>query len=74
MSAKMKRRRRHDRRKLILTRRSENALFFAHGTIPASADRYASCGCGAAAFSRGNDPDFITDFHDQHSYCEGEQS
>ncbi|MCA0379790.1 MAG: hypothetical protein LCH36_10215 [Actinobacteria bacterium] len=74
MSAKMKRRRRHDRRKLILTHRRENALFFARGTIPASADRYTSCGCGAAAFSRGSDPDFFTDFSDQHSYCEGNWS
>ena len=70
MSAKMKRRRRHDRRKRVLTHRRENALFFAHGVIPASADRYGSCRCGGAAFSRGDDPDFHADFYDRHSDCE----
>lgn len=68
----MKRRKRHDRRKRILTLRRENALFSAHGTIPASASRYASCVCGAAAFSRGNDPDFHAEFHEQHTYCDND--
>ncbi|WP_345750079.1 hypothetical protein [Microbacterium rhizophilus] len=72
MSAKMKRRRRHDRRKRILTHRCENALFFARGTFPASARAFATCSCGARAFSRGDDPGFHADFYDQHSYCDAE--
>ena len=69
MSAKMKRRKRHDRRKRILTHRTEDRMFFSRGTIPASASRYASCVCGSAAFSRREDPDFHADFHDAHTYC-----
>lgn len=71
MTAKMKRRRRHDRRKRILTHRRENALFFARGTFPASAIAGASCQCGARAFSRGEDPEFHDDFYTEHSYCDG---
>lgn len=69
MSKKMKQRRRHDRRKRILTQRRENAMFFSRGTIPASASMYASCVCGAAAFSRGEDREFHADFDAAHSYC-----
>lgn len=69
MSAKMRRRRRHDRRKRILTQRREDALFFAHGTFPASARSCAMCSCGARAFSRGDDHRFREDFHDRHAYC-----
>ncbi len=71
MSAKMKRRRRHDRRKRVLIQRREDALFFAHGTFPASAVAGAACPCGARAFSRGGEPDFQDDFYDMHSYCAG---
>lgn len=69
MSTKMRRRRRHDRRKRILTQRREDALFFAHGTFPASARSCAMCSCGARAFSRGDDHRFHEDFHDRHAYC-----
>ena len=69
MSAKMKRRGRQARRKRILAHRRENALFFAHGTIPASSRAFAMCSCGAAAFSRGDDPRFHEDFRDAHAYC-----
>lgn len=69
MSAKMKRRRRHDRRKRILTQRREDALFFGRGVFPASAVACAVCHCGARAFSRDAHDD-LADFNDAHSYCE----
>jgi hypothetical protein len=70
MSAKMKRRRRHARRKRILTYRRENALFFARGTIPASARSFAQCSCGSRAFSR-DVADSLDDFLDAHAHCDG---
>lgn len=70
MSAKMKRRRRHDRRKRIMTYRLENALFWARGTIPASAVAFASCSCGGSSFSRVVDPEFHADFEARHGYCD----
>lgn len=71
MSAKMKRRRAHDRRKRVLTERRENALFFGRGTFPASAFSCATCSCGSRAFSR--DPhDMLDDFRDAHAYCDEE--
>lgn len=66
----MRRRRRHDRRKRVLTERRENALFFAHGAFPASARSCAMCSCGARAFSRGDDDRFHEEFYDRHAYCE----
>lgn len=69
MSAKMKRRRRHDRRKRILTERREDALFFGRGTFPASARSCAVCPCGARAFSRDGHDD-LSDFMDAHAYCD----
>lgn len=69
MTAKMRRRRRHDRRKRILVERREEALFFAHGTFPASAVSRAVCSCGARAFSRGGEDRFHEEFDEQHSYC-----
>lgn len=70
MSAKMRRRRRHDRRKRVLAERREDALFFARGTFPASAHAIAVCSCGARAFSRGHDDRFHEDFYDRHAYCD----
>ncbi|MCC2031801.1 hypothetical protein [Microbacterium allomyrinae] len=74
MSAKMTRRRRHDRRKRILTQRREDALFFARGTFPASATSFTMCSCGARAFARGRDDSFLDDFDAAHAYCDEEQS
>ena len=68
MSAKMKRRRRHDRRKRILTERREDALFFSRGVFPASARSFSTCSCGALAFSR-DEGDALDDFYEAHSYC-----
>lgn len=69
MSAKMKRRRRHDRRKRILTERREISLFFGRRVFPASARACATCPCGSMAFSR--DPhDNLSDFMEAHAYCE----
>tara|TARA_R100000365_G_C2738436_1_gene67425 strand:+ start:88 stop:309 length:222 start_codon:yes stop_codon:yes gene_type:complete len=69
MSAKMKRRSRHARLKRIRIERRENAMFFARGTFPASAHSFATCLCGARAFSR--DPhDRLEDFTDAHAYCD----
>lgn len=69
MTAKMKRRRRHDRLKRIRTERHELALFFAYGRFPRGAQRMAVCPCGARAFTL--DPDEnLDDFYDQHAYCE----
>lgn len=68
MSAKMKRRRRHDRLKRIRTERRENALFFANGTFPASAQSCAVCSCGARAFTRDRH-DNLDDFDLTHSEC-----
>lgn len=65
----MKRRRRHDRRKRILTERREDALFFARGTFPASARSCAMCPCGARAFSRVGGGD-LDDFDQAHAYCD----
>lgn len=67
MSAKMKRRQRHDRRKRVLTHRREDALFFSRGTFPASARSMAVCSCGARAFARDG---FLDDFADVHAYCD----
>jgi len=72
MSAKMKRRRRHDRLKRIRTERRENALYFGRGTIPASARSVAMCACGAVAFSRGDDHDFHGNFYEAHAWCDEE--
>lgn len=69
MSAKMKRRRRHARRKRILTYRREDALFFARGTFPASARSFSQCSCGSRAFSR-ESPDDLDDFREAHAYCD----
>ena len=69
MTAKMRRRRRHDRRKRILVGRREDGMFFAHGTFPASAVSIAVCSCGARAFSRGDENRFHEDFDERHSYC-----
>lgn len=69
MSAKMKRRRRHDRRKRILTHRREDRQFFAHGTIPASAMQVAVCGCGGRAFSRDPHDTLTEDFYFDHANC-----
>lgn len=67
----MRRRRRHDRRKRILTHRREDALFFARGTIPASALSASICCCGARSFSRDpHDFDAICEFDEAHAYCE----
>lgn len=71
MSAKMKRRRRHDRLKRIATEqrnRREAALFFERGTIPAHARSFARCACGAEAFSFAAG-DYLDDFRDAHAYC-----
>ena len=70
MSAKMRRRRRHDRRKRILTQRAEDRTFFATGRFPASATSFATCFCGARAFSRGGEPTFHEMFYEEHSYCD----
>lgn len=72
MSAKMKRRRRHDRAKQAVTNRrhhSEDIAFFNTGRIPASARAVAMCPCGARAFSRSGRGD-LDDFNDAHAYCE----
>lgn len=65
----MKRRRRHDRLKQIRTARREDMLFFARGTIPASARAVVTCPCGARAFSRAGDGD-LDDFYEAHAYCD----
>lgn len=71
MSAKMKQRRSHDRRKARLTRRVEDSLFFGRGEIPASAMRFSFCSCGAQAFSRDSDGyEFFEDFDAAHAYCD----
>lgn len=67
----MKRRRRHDRRKRILTERRENRLFFARGIFPASSVAVAMCPCGAAAFTRDpHDREFHAEFDARHAYCD----
>lgn len=69
----MKRRRRHDRRKRILTHRRENAIFYARGTFPPSASAMAVCGCGGRAFERAPvSPTFHADFYESHAYCSDE--
>lgn len=68
-SSKMRRRRRHDRRKRVLTHRREDALFFGRGTCPASAVSFAICSCGARAFSRGGSGR-LDDFDALHAYCD----
>ncbi|MCC4906958.1 hypothetical protein [Microbacterium sp. cx-59] len=70
MSDKMRRRRRHDRRKRVLTHRREDALFFSRGTFPASARSCAMCSCGARAFSRDSRDRMVDDFYDSHAYCD----
>lgn len=69
MSAKMARRKRHDRMKRVRAIRTENALFFGRGTIPATATSVSMCLCGAVAFSRDRRDD-LSDFSDVHSYCD----
>ena len=69
MSAKMMRRRRHDRRKRILTHRREDALFFSRGEVPASATAFAGCCCGSRAFSRESWRG-LEDWDEAHAYCE----
>lgn len=69
MSAKMKRRRRHDRLKRVRTHRREDRLFFTRGTFPASARCCAVCSCGARAFSRVGGGD-LDDFYGAHAYCD----
>ena len=65
----MKRRRRHGRRKRIITHRREIGVFFAHGNFPSDARVCAICSCGARAFS--TDPhDNLDDFNDAHAYCD----
>lgn len=68
----MKRRRRHDRRKRVLTERREDARFYGRGTFPASATSCAVCSCGARAFAR--DGADLDDFNNAHAYCDGEAS
>jgi len=64
----MKQRRRHNRRKRILTHRREDALFYTHGIFPASARSFSQCSCGSQAFSRG--PHYsLDDFVDAHALC-----
>jgi len=69
MSAKMQRRRRHDRKKQILTRRREDRAFFEKGTVPASARSVSMCSCGSVAFSRDGRDDLL-DFDEAHAYCD----
>lgn len=67
----MQRRRRHDRRKRILARRREDALFFGRGTFPASACSISMCSCGARMFTRDpRDFDALADFEQAHAYCD----
>lgn len=68
MSAKMKRRRRHARRKRILRHRRELGLFYAHGRFPSWAVVCATCPCGARAFS-GDHNDLLEDFDAAHQDC-----
>jgi CMP-2-keto-3-deoxyoctulosonic acid synthetase len=71
MSAKMKQRRAHNRRKVRVTRRREDALFFGRSEIPASAMWFSICPCGARAFTRDSrDYEFMDDFHAAHSWCD----
>lgn len=70
MSAKMKRRARHDRRKRVLTHRREIGVFFAGGAFPSSARACAMCPCGARAFTTDGDDRFFDDFDDAHRYCD----
>lgn len=76
VSAKMKRRRRHDRLKRVLgerRERREDLAFYEHGTIPASATGFAQCSCGARTFTRGNDRAAhasLDEFYDAHAYCD----
>lgn len=73
MSAKMRRRQRHNRLKRNATERRELAVFFARGTFPRSAVCCAVCSCGARAFSR--DPhDMLEDFDAAHAYCDEDYS
>jgi hypothetical protein len=69
MTAKMARRRRHDRRKRVLTERREDALFYGRGTFPASGHGFAICSCGARAFTRDPHGD-LSDFDEMHAYCD----
>lgn len=68
MTTKMARRRRHDRRKRTALRRREDGLFYAHGTIPATATAVSICSCGARAFARGGVD--LDDFHESHDWCD----
>ena len=52
-----------------LTHRREDAAFYEHGTIPASATAVTICSCGARAFARGEHPD-LSDFDASHAYCD----
>lgn len=66
MTAKMRRRRRQARAKRLRTERREDGLFYAHGTIPASATAASICSCGARAFARG---EHLDDFQEAHADC-----
>ena len=75
MSAKMKRRRRHDRLKRILLERRfrrEDAIFFETGRFPASIVSACVCSCGARAFSRTSRDQSVEEFYDAHAYCDDE--
>ena len=51
-----------------LTHRREDAAFYEHGTIPASSMGFATCPCGARAFTRGADG--LDDFYNEHASCD----
>lgn len=74
MSVKMQRRRRQQRLKQVRRIRREDALFFGRGVFPASARAFASCVCGAQAFSRSAADLLIEEFYDRHAYCDDEAS
>lgn len=72
MSAKMQRRRRHDRKKRVERERREwreDSVFFATGRVPASATSISMCSCGAVAFTRGRDRGLIEEFSEAHAWC-----
>jgi hypothetical protein len=69
MSAKMRRRHRHNRLKRIASERRELGMFWAHGRFPSWATSCAMCPCGARAFS-GDPNDTLDDFYNQHAYCD----
>lgn len=75
MSAKMKRRRRHDRLKRVLLERRyhrEDVIFFETGRFPASIVSACVCSCGARAFSRTAHDRTTEEFYAAHAYCDEE--